>query len=119
MRVRLIAVLAAAFVLVGCGNQSGPEVQAVPEGVGPAQADPVISVGDNYFADDQVVIKRGTTVTWVWEGRAVHDVRGPGFHSDIKSAGEFSREFAAPGAYPYVCSLHPGMAGVIYVLEGR
>lgn len=82
-----------------------------------------IAVGDNYFSPaTNVVIAAGGTVTWTWEGEAVHDVvSGTGAFpaSPLQSSGSHRVAFNAPGTYQYYCEPHrqsvPPMRGVIEV----
>lgn len=113
-----VAIPAALLVglLTGCADEP-PEVRALPADVGAPTSDPVVRVIDNAFDADEVVVQAGTTVTWVWEGRALHDVVGPGFATDPQAAGTFAHTFVTPGAYDYVCTLHAGMTGVVNVVD--
>ena len=117
-RVPFLLLGVALLVITGCSNNGGgPEdVAPLPDDVGPVTADPTVAVGDNWFEPEQIVVAAGTEVTWVWEGRAAHDVVGDGFRSEVISEGEFSHTFADEGAYHYVCTLHPGMEGTVYVV---
>lgn len=105
----------AAVVLAGCAS-SAPAVAEVPDDVGPVSTEPVVAVLDNVYDSVEVVVEVGTEVTWVWEGRAAHDVVGEGFDSGVQSTGTFTHTFDEPGAYGYVCTLHPGMDGTVFVV---
>lgn len=112
----LLAPLAlAAVVLAGCAS-SAPSVAAVPDDVGPVSTVPVVEVLDDFYDPVELVVEVGTEVTWVWEGRAAHDVVGEGFDSGVQATGTFTHTFEEPGAYGYVCTLHPGMDGTVYVV---
>jgi plastocyanin len=115
----LLAVGAIAVVVAACGGNDGDTVASttVPDDVGPPTADPVVSVVDNEFDPVEVVVSPGTTVTWRFEGEAAHDVSGDGFVSDRLTEGEFTHTFEATGSYPYVCTLHSGMDGTVYVTD--
>jgi plastocyanin len=63
-------------------------------------------------------VESGATVTWVWDGRAPHDVTGQGFQSQEQSSGTFRHTFERPGTYPYECTIHPGMEGSVEVVAG-
>ena len=115
LRSPLAALALAAVVLAGCAG-SAPAVAEVPDDVGPVTAEPVIAVLDNVYDPVEVVVEVGTEVTWVWEGRAAHDVVGDGFDSGVQATGTFTHTFEEPGAYGYVCTLHPGMDGTVYVV---
>jgi len=83
----------------------------------------VIDVGDDYFAPDQVTIKRFDQLRWDWEmsfsaeGHNVSMLQGPkgvspfDFESPIRVGPDykFTRRFLTPGDYKLFCSLHVGM----------
>jgi amicyanin len=72
------------------------------------------------FHPASLTITAGSTVTWTNEDTAPHDVKvtsGPSTaHSPMLSKGStWSFTFTAPGAYTYVCTVHPGMAAQLAV----
>jgi plastocyanin len=73
-----------------------------------------VTVKDNVFAPTTVTVRRGTTVKWVWKGKAPHNVKvtkGPAkFASSTKTKGSYSRRLTKKGTYTIVCTIHaPGM----------
>jgi hypothetical protein len=74
-----------------------------------------IGVGPDYsFSQRRVVVKRGTQVTWRFDGSTAHDVatvNGPrGFSSDWLSDGRtYEYTPRKTGTYSLYCSLHPGL----------
>jgi plastocyanin len=83
----------------------------------------VIDVGDNYYAPDQLTIKRFDQLRWDWqdsfspEGHNVSLLQGPkgvspyDFESPIRVGPDykFTRRFLTPGDYKLFCTLHVGM----------
>ncbi|MCW2966835.1 MAG: hypothetical protein JWM71_607 [Solirubrobacteraceae bacterium] len=74
--------------------------------------DPIVNVTDVGYSRPNLVVRRGSTVTWTFNGSVVHDVtlaNGPyGFSSDNLSGGKsFSLKLTRPGTYKLFCSLHP------------
>ena len=70
------------------------------------------------FTPAELTVPVGATVTWTNRHGARHDVVAADgtFTSPLFGEGEtFSFTFTAPGEYPYVCSIHPGMEGTIIV----
>lgn len=60
----------------------------------------------------------GSTITWVNDDGNEHNVAGPGLtiNSDQMMPGKsYAMSFPSAGVYPYACSVHYGMAGVIVV----
>lgn len=111
------SLVVAAVLLLAAGCASGPAASPdLPDGLGPPVTAPVVEVDDNVFVPAEVVVMAGTEVRWEWVGRAAHDVEGEGFESDIQVEGSFSHTFGTVGTYPYICTLHPGMDGTVYVV---
>jgi plastocyanin len=103
-------VAALALTAAGCASQGSAEPPPSVEG-------PAVAVRDYEFEPASLTIEAGTTVTWVWEGRAAHDVVGQGFESNDQTSGTFRHTFDEQGTYAYECTIHPGMEGRI-VAEG-
>ena len=74
---------------------------------------------DNFaFTPATLTITAGTTVTWKNEDDSPHRIGGKGgtFASPaLDTDGTFSRTFATPGEYSYICTIHPYMVGKIIV----
>ena len=87
--------------------------------VPPAPGSGTVAVVDFAFNPGTVDVVAGTTVTWINSGAALHTVTANdgSFDSGLLPAGtgRYSRRFATPGTYPYVCGLHPSMTGVVRV----
>ena len=73
-----------------------------------------VRVGDDYFVRKgsvpTVTVKKGTTVTWRWAGKDMHNVavtKGPvRFRSSYKRSGTYSKTVRTAGTYTIVCSIH-------------
>ena len=74
---------------------------------------------DNFaFAPQRIVVKAGTTITWINADDAPHTVVSTTklFKSSaLDTEDRFSFTFATPGTYEYFCSLHPHMTGTVVV----
>jgi plastocyanin len=60
----------------------------------------------------------GVAVTFLNTSPIPHDVTGRSFawgSGTLENGGSYSYQFTTAGIYPYSCSLHPGMAGVVVV----
>jgi plastocyanin len=59
----------------------------------------------------------GTTITFVNRDPYAHNVSGTGWgnYEDMNQGDRFTTSFADEGLYPFACTLHPGMTGVIVV----
>ena len=78
-----------------------------------------VKIGDDYFvrkgSAPTVTVKKGTTVTWRWSGKDMHNIavtKGPvKFRSSFKSSGTYSKRVTRTGTYTIVCTIHqPDMA---------
>lgn len=110
--VRRVSVVLLLVVLAGCGDG------VVGGAAGGTVNENEVRVGNFFFTPSSRTVAVGTTVTWTWNsGGTQHNVTfGDGPASGSKSSGSFQRTFAASGAYPYQCTLHPGaMTGTITV----
>ena len=79
----------------------------------------VVQVRDDYFAPDQLTVKEGTRIKWVWmmSNYDTHNVtlqNGPkgvskrDFTSiDGTSGVVFTRSMTVPGRYDFYCTIHP------------
>jgi plastocyanin len=108
----LLAAAAVALIATGCASRGSADPLTSVEG-------PAVAVRDYQFEPASLTVEAGATVTWVWEGRAPHDVVGQGFESPDQSSGTFRHTFGQPGTYAYECTIHPGMEGSIVVEDGK
>jgi plastocyanin len=70
------------------------------------------------YDPETVTVNVGDTVTWVNEDAPQHDVVADNgeFKSELFDKGQtFAFTFTQAGTYPYHCSIHPGMTGVVIV----
>jgi plastocyanin len=100
-----------ALVLGACAtNEASPA--AAPADAGGS----TVTIEDLAYTPQRLTVPVGATVTWVWrDGAITHDVKGPGFRSEVISEGTFRHRFTQPGTYDYLCTLHPNMTGTIEV----
>jgi plastocyanin len=88
---------------------------AAPAAQGAAQA---VSVQFAAFGPSQLDALPGETVVWTNVSDRQHTVTadaGLFASGDLLSGANFSWTFAAVGAYPYHCTIHPGMTGEVDV----
>jgi len=107
------AVLVAA---AGCGG-SGGSYGSGPNNNSGGSTSKQITVKNNSFDPSATTVPVGSTVTWTWaQGATVHNVMfDDGQKSADQSTGTYTRMFNTAGAYPYHCTIHPGMAGSVTV----
>ncbi len=101
--------------LSGC---TSPQDQATP--ASPAVPD-VITVKNFAFSPETLTVRTGTTVTWVNQDEAVHQIDTDGgvpvtFTSpSLDKGASYEFTFTRPGTYAYHCTIHPAMKGTIIV----
>jgi plastocyanin len=79
-----------------------------------------VQVKDNKFVANRITVSKGTTVKWVWRGKAPHNVKvtkGPvKFGSKTQVKGTFAKRLTKKGTYSIVCTIHaPGMKMTVTV----
>ena len=110
---RLLAVLGVGATLA-CGGDDTTDP-------GTNGGDFTVTVGSSTFTPSSLSVPVGSTVTWQWNSSGVeHNVTfqdgSPGASS--RASGSFPRTFSTAGNFPYLCTLHPGMAGQVTVTAG-
>jgi plastocyanin len=78
-----------------------------------------VTVKDDVFSPKALRISQGTTLKWVWKGKAPHNVTvtvGPAmFRSATQRTGTYAHTFTKRGAYTIVCTIHPQMISKVTV----
>ncbi|MCL5987210.1 MAG: cupredoxin domain-containing protein [Actinobacteria bacterium] len=77
-----------------------------------------ISMKDNKFDPANAEVKTGTVITFINNDSVTHHVKAEAeaFESgDLEPGQKWTTVISNPGEYPYSCSLHPEMNGVITV----
>lgn len=96
------------------GVAAGVVVEDTPPPISEA---PTVTLAGNAYGPNEVTIRAGDSVTWVWEDGAVqHDVVADAFRSSIQADGTYRQMFEEPGTYEYRCTLHPRMTGTVTVI---
>jgi plastocyanin len=68
------------------------------------------------FAPADLSVPAGTEVTWRNADDFNHTATGESFDSEpIEGGTTFSHTFDTAGSFPYVCTIHSGMAGTVTV----
>jgi plastocyanin len=101
-----IVLISAAIGLAYTGVRMNTEAVAVNS----------LSMGDNFFAPATISVPVGSAVEWRNDGRLPHTTTSDAgaWDSDIlRTGGTFSYVFDAPGAFTYICIIHPEMVGTI------
>jgi|SRR5271166_4862811 len=86
-----------------------------------SSADTNVSIDNYAFKAPKVTIAAGTAVVWKNADDDPHTVTADDGSFDSKGLGQgdtYRHVFTKPGTYPYHCSAHPYMKGVV-VVESR
>jgi plastocyanin len=131
-----LALLGATFFLGGCGYQTANQGTNPTSGNGTAKTAPVtnptatapsptanqttrsVKIQNFAFSPASVTIKKGESVTWTNEDSASHTIVSDSdvFQSESLANGQtFSFIFNTAGQFPYHCSIHPSMKGMVIV----
>jgi plastocyanin len=125
----LLAAAAAgvALTLSACGGGPPPVPAAAtsPTPSRPAVAtSPVaatsVSIANFAFGPAAITVKAGATVTWTNRDEDAHTVAiaGAPTSAALQNGDTFTHTFAQPGAYSYLCTIHPYMRGTVVVTAG-
>ena len=65
-------------------------------------------------------VQPGDTVTWINDDPMVHNItaNGWGHFDDLQPLERYAASFDRVGLYPFACTIHPGMSGLIVVGDG-
>jgi plastocyanin len=94
---------------------------AIADTAGASAADTNVVIDGYAFKAPKVTIATGTAVVWKNNDDDPHTVTADDGSFDSKGLGQgdtFRHVFTKPGTYPYHCSAHPYMKGVV-VVENR
>jgi plastocyanin len=95
----------------------GAAVATALAAAAPAHAESVfVQTLSQSFAPQQVDVLTGDTVVWRNDSQKTHNVKfeTEGFNSGrIAPRNAANHQFAVAGVYPYICTIHDGMTGVV------
>jgi len=107
------------ITLVGTSAAAGGGGCHTPAGTTEASGQ-LVSIKDCSFGPTILHAPVGATITWMNDDYLPHAVNGLGWnaiepYTSANPGARLSHTFSAPGIYPYMCYVHPGMSGVIVV----
>lgn len=117
--VAAILSFAAVGTIASAGGGCAPEDSTHTRATGTA-----VSITGCKFAPVVLPAPAGATITWTHRDQyPPHNVYGLGWGMSmgrlLEQGGTYTSTFNKPGIYPYQCSLHPGMSGVVIVGDGQ
>jgi plastocyanin len=114
-----VALLAATVLVPGRARASGGGGCGRPV---TDEAGTTVDIRNYCFSPTILRVATGETVTFTNRDPVSHSVLGAnatwGDYDDLKRGVGMTYRFAEPGVYPYVCTFHVGMVGVIVVGSG-
>ena len=99
---------------------SGGSPPDAPPGGAHKSASASVTMQDFFFSPGSVTISAGDTVTWHNSGQAPHNATandGSFSTPDLNNGQSASHTFNSPGAFSYICTIHPNMHGTVRVLS--
>ncbi len=122
MRHTILAALAAAALLVGCGGDDATSTAGTASTPADATTSDTIKIADFIYDPDPVTVKAGQKITVTNEDDAPHTVTEEGssrsFDSDtVKGGASGSVTFDKAGTFKYFCVFHPTMKGTVTVVD--
>lgn len=117
----LLATSPIVYLYTNTGSSSGPSPAPSPSAQVNCNNPCSIIIQNSQFGNGQpVIIKAGTTVTWVNKDDTTHTSTSNSgvWNTGIIAPGASSNPvtFSTPGTYPYFCQVHP-MSGEIEVVS--
>jgi plastocyanin len=116
-RIAAVAVLGVAGAMAGVGTAAaGGGGHCAPDEAEGSR----IELIDACFTPSTLLAEPGETITFVNRDGFEHNVSGTGWghYEDMSQGDRFTASFEDVGIYPFACTLHPGMNGVIVVGGG-
>lgn len=110
--------------LIGLNDQGNAvEIKKPPGRTRRARGGATVEVGDRFFAQPNLIVRKGTRINWRFSGGELHNLtlaNGPvGIGSpNLDADRTFSRRFTQPGTYRFFCALHPVQMHQRVVVEG-
>lgn len=115
--VLIVAVLGGLFFFVRQqSSRSLQQMQPMNEKTQTQAAPNTVDIKNFAFTPEVLTVKMGTTVTWINQDQAVHNIKSAAFNSkDLKKGETFEFTFQTKGTFDYICGIHPSMKGKIVV----
>ena len=124
---QLVLAAAAVVALLGANAASAQAPAASASTAKSAR----VTVNDFYFGPEDVTIKKGGHVKWVWSSTNTypHDVHLKSGPKGLKERGtystkttavtdaEFEKKFTTPGTYHFICTIHPTQMHMTIVVK--
>ncbi len=118
----LVAIVGLGLALAGCKKAAGPSGGGGGGGGGTSVtvSIPVTDYGGNQtpsFSPSAIAVPAGGSVTWRNADTVAHTSTSDTniWNGSLAPGDSYTRTFATPGTFPYVCTIHSGMSGRVIV----
>src|SRR5690606_25123434 len=107
-------------VIEGAAPQGERPAGSAADGAGGGSATVEVAIRGFAYGPEELTVPAGTTVVWTNGDAVPHTVTSAEAPRTLDSpilgtGGQFRFTFSQPGRYPYICTLHPDMRGVVVV----
>ena len=109
---RLLVLVTASLLIAAIGGASVSDAQSAPSGS-------TVSIAHFAFAQPDLSVPAGTTVTWTNADGVQHtasSVDGVWDSGALSTNDSFTYLFNQAGDFAYQCAIHPDMHGTVHVL---
>ena len=96
------------------GGSQGPQTPVVSDAL-----EMTVEIRDFDYFPRELTVESGTTITWVNRDGAPHDAADEGGAwgtAILKQDESATLTFDSPGAYRYICTIHPNMKATLTVV---
>ena len=121
----LIVVLVTFVAICGCTGYGSSTKTPTTTQTQVVPGTSTVNIQNFAFNPASITIQKGTTVTWVNQDSANHEIvndaqgtiaQGAIFTSNsLPKGASYSFKFDNPGTFPYHCSIHPSMKATVIV----
>ncbi len=122
--VMVLVILVICIAAAGCTGNPQPPGPATTQQT-PIPGGNTVAIKNFAFSPATMTVTQGTTVIWMNQDSAEHQIindasgsnpEGAIFKSNpLPNGASYSFTFNTPGTYPYHCTIHPSMKGTITV----
>ena len=116
----LVLITGGAFVACSRSSSDNAEVGPPSKALATPVTTPVshVSIQALQFSPATLEVKKGDVVEWKNDDLIPHTATSPEFDSGaLKSGQSWRQTFSDAGSFPYICTFHPQMKGVVIVKD--
>ncbi len=116
IKLGIVICILGVIIISGCtqNQQKNPQNTTNPKN----NSYVTVTIQNFTYNPNTLTVKPGTTITWINQDSATHDVTGDSgtfISEDLARGDSYTHNFTKSGEYPYHCNEHPSMTGKIIV----